>query len=303
MLILPLAAVLVTSVSLQQGKFDTDTTVSVSAGTRLSVQSLQGDVVVRAWDRNQVRIQASHSSRTQIEARVSESVLRLEPKGRGMAGAWGGLVDYELTVPVAMAIELQGMGGDVRIEGTRGDVSVNNIEGNITVQGGGGSLTLVTVNGAVSVTGARGRVEARSVSEDVELTDVQGDVTVETVSGDLRMTRIDARRVEAQTVSGDVTFEGAIRPDGNYALLTHSGDITIAMPEAVSATIRTAVASGDVGASFTLPEAERATRSRKTFRLGGGGATIEIETFSGDIQLVRPGEIKAKAKSPSKEEL
>jgi DUF4097 and DUF4098 domain-containing protein YvlB len=291
------------SVSLQQGKFDTDTTVTVSAGTRLSLQSLQGDVVIRVWDRNQVRIQAAHSSRTRIEALVSESVLRLEPKGRSMAGGWGGLVDYELTVPATMALELEGMGGDVQVEGTRGSVSVNNIEGNITVQGGGGSLTLVTVNGAISVTGARGRVEARSVSEDVELTDVQGDVSVETVSGDLRMTRIDARRVEAQTVSGDVTFEGVIRPDGSYALLTHSGDITIAMPEAASATIRTAVANGDVEASFALPEAERATRSRKSFRLGGGGATIELETFSGDIRLVRPGEIKAKAKSPSQEKL
>ncbi|HEX9166921.1 MAG TPA: DUF4097 family beta strand repeat-containing protein [Gemmatimonadales bacterium] len=299
---LPLTALLVASLSLQQGKFDTDTTVAVPAGTRLSLQSMQGDVVVRTWDRNQVRIQATHSSRTRIEARVSESVLRLEADGKSGMGQWGGVVDYELTVPAAMAVELQGMGGDVRVEGTRGDISVNTIEGDVTVQGGGGTLTLATVNGAIRVTGARGRVEARAVSDDVELVDVQGDVTAETVSGDLTLLRVDARRLEAQTVSGDVRFDGAIRPDGSYSLLTHSGDVTVAVPEGASATVRTAVSSGDVSASFGLPEPERASRSRKTYRLGTGSATVELETFSGDIHLVRPGDIKPRRTSKPEEE-
>ena len=299
---LPLTALLVASLSLQQGKFDTDTTIAVPAGTRLSLQSMHGEVAVRVWDRNQVRIQATHSSRTRIEARVSESVLRLEPRGSGMGGAWGGVVDYELTVPAAMAVELHGMGGDVTVEGTRGDVTVNTIEGSITVQSGGGALTLVTVNGAIRVTGARGRVEARAVSDDVELVDVQGDVTAETVSGDLTLLRVDARRLEAQTVSGDVRFDGAIRPDGSYSLLTHSGDITVAVPEGAGATVRTAVSSGDVSASFGLPEPDRASRSRKTYRLGTGSATMEIETFSGDIELVRPGDIKPRRPSKPEEE-
>jgi DUF4097 and DUF4098 domain-containing protein YvlB len=300
--VLPLTALLVASLSLQQARFDTDTTISVPAGTRLSLQAMQGEVVVRAWDRNQVRIQAAHSSRTRIEARVSESVLRLEPRGSGMAGAWGGVVDYELTVPATMAVELQGMGGDVRVEGTRGDVSVNTIEGSITVQSGGGALTLVTVNGAIRVTGARGRVEARAVSDDVELVDVQGDVTAETVSGDLTLVRVDARRLEAQTVSGSVRFDGAIRPDGTYSLLTHSGDITVAIPENAGATVRTAVSNGEVTASFGLPEPDRASRSRKTYRLGSGSATVELETFSGDIELVRPGEVSPRrAHKPGEE--
>jgi hypothetical protein len=66
--------------------------------------------------------------------------------------------------------------------------------------------------------------------------------------------------------------------------------------------IRTTIASGDLTASFTLPEPEmhdvtggRAGRmrgSRQLFRLGGGGASVELDTFSGDISLVRPGEIR-----------
>jgi DUF4097 and DUF4098 domain-containing protein YvlB len=125
-----------------------------------------------------------------------------------------------------MSIEIGGMYADVTIEGTRGDISVQTVEGNINVKGGGDILQLHTVNGKINVQGARGRLDVRSVSEDVEVSDVVGDVIAETVSGDVTLSRIDGKRVEAQTVSGDVRFDGTLRADGTYSLLTHSGDVT-----------------------------------------------------------------------------
>lgn len=278
----------------QQQQFDTDTTVSVSAGTRLSLENVGGEVTIRAWDRNQVRIQATHSSRTRVGIRVSESVLRLTPQGSRGMGAMGGMVDYVLTVPAAMDIQLGGMFADVSIEGTRGSVSVNTVEGNISVKGGAGTLELATVNGKITVEGANARLNVRAVSEDIELTNVQGEIQAETVSGDVTLTRIDGRRVEAQTVSGDVRFDGTLRPDGTYSLLTHSGDVIVAIPENASILIQTAVANGEVSASFELPASERSSRRRQQFRLGSASATLELETFSGDIRLVRPSEIRTR---------
>jgi hypothetical protein len=100
--------------------------------------------------------------------------------------------------------------------------------------------------------------------------------------------------VEAQTVSGDVRFDGTLRPDGTYSLLTHSGDVIVAIPENASILIQTAVANGDVSASFELPASERSSRRRQQFRLGSASATLELETFSGDIRLVRPSEIRTR---------
>lgn len=280
----------------QQPTFDTDTTVSVSAGTRLKLENVGGEVIIKAWDRNQVRIQASHSSRTAVGINLSEASLRLSPKGSRGTMRMGGVVDYVLTVPAAMSIEIGGMYADVTIEGTRGDISVQTVEGNINVKGGGDILQLHTVNGKINVQGARGRLDVRSVSEDVEVSDVVGDVIAETVSGDVTLSRIDGKRVEAQTVSGDVRFDGTLRADGTYSLLTHSGDVVVAIPENASALIQTAVANGDVSASFSLPASERSSRRRQEFRIGGGGASIEIETFSGDIRLVRPTEMRTRSK-------
>lgn len=289
-----LAGALLSAMPLQQQTFDTDTTVTVSAGTRLKLENVGGEVIIKAWDRNQVRIQASHSSRTAVGISLSEASLRLSPKGSRGIARMGGVVDYVLTVPAAMSIEIGGMYADVTIEGTRGAISVQTVEGNINVKGGGDNLQLQTVNGKIVVQGARGRLDLRSVSEDVEVSDVVGDVVAETVSGDVTLTRIDGKRVEAQTVSGDVRFDGTLRPDGTYSLLTHSGDVVVGIPENANALIQTAVANGDVSASFALPASERSSRRRQEFRIGGGGASIEIETFSGDIRLVRPSEMRTR---------
>lgn len=291
-----LAGALVSAASLQQQQqtFDTDTTVTVAAGTRLKLENVGGEVIIKAWDKNQVRIQASHSSRTAVGITLSESSLRLSPKGSRGIARMGGVVDYVLTVPAAMSIEIGGMYADVTIEGTRGEISVQTVEGNITVKGGGDNLQLQTVNGKISVQGARGRLDLRSVSEDVDVSDVVGDVVAETVSGSVTLSRIDGKRVEAQTVSGDVRFDGTLRADGTYSFLTHSGDVTVAIPENASALIQTAVANGDVTASFALPASERSSRRRQEYRIGGGGASIELETFSGDIRLVRPSEMRTR---------
>ena len=269
----------------------TDTTISVSQGTRLKVDNQGGDITVHAWDKNQVRIQASHSRRTHIAAKLAGAVLFLEAHAdRGPAN----MVDYEITVPAWMPLQLGGMYANVTVDGSRAPIEVSTLEGDITVKGGAETVKLGSVQGKIVVSGARGRVELNSVSEDVEASDIQGDIVAEAVSGDVILRRIDAKSVEVETVSGELIFDGRIVDGGHYSLLTHSGDIYVSVPEGANATVATAVGSGDVRASFALPNSERPSRRRQTYRLGNGSATVELETFSGDIQLFRPAELGAR---------
>ena len=62
----------------------TDTTFAVAQGTRLRMNNQGGDIIVRAWDRNQVRVQASHSRRTSVV--VTQSGAVLEVNGRSSHG-------------------------------------------------------------------------------------------------------------------------------------------------------------------------------------------------------------------------
>jgi hypothetical protein len=269
----------------------TDTTISVSQGTRLRIENQGGDIVVHGWDKNQVRIQASHNRRTHVNVRLTGAVLSLEAGAeRGPAN----MVDYELTVPSWMPLKLGGMYATVSVDGSRAPIEVETLEGDITVKGGAETVKLGSVQGKIVVSGVRGRLELNSVSEDIEASDIQGDIVAETVSGDLILRNIVAKSVEVESVSGELYFDGRIMDAGHYSLLTHSGEIYFAVAEGSNASVSTAIGSGEVKASFGLPASERPSRRRQTYRLGNGSASVELETFSGDINLLRPAELSTR---------
>jgi hypothetical protein len=290
MFLLPTLVLLAAMPQAAQG-FQTDTTIAVAQGTRLKLENQGGDISIRAWEKNQVRIQASHSRRTRVVIRNSGAVLSLEAEAdRGPSN----MVDYELTVPAWMPLELGGMYASVTVEGSKAPIAVQTLEGDIDVKGGAESVKLSTVSGRLEVSGARGRIDLHSVSEDIQASDLQGDLQVEAISGDIFLRGIDAKSADISTVSGDVFYDGRIVDGGSYSLVTHSGDISLSVAEGANATISTAVGSGEVEASFTLPAMERPGHRRHTFRLGTGSASVELETFSGDVRLMRPAELTAK---------
>ena len=272
-----------------QRGFATDTTITVQSGTRLKVQNMGGDVTIKTWDRNQLRVQASHSSRTYIDFEIRGAVVEVQAHGRrGPANA----VDYEITAPAWMALELGGMYAEISVEGTRAPIKAETLEGNITIKGGGEAITLTTVNGRIRVEGAHGRMDLHSVSEGIEVSESQGDVTAETVSGDIHLRRVQAKNVDLQTVSGDLVYDGPVIDGGSYAMLTHSGSVTMGVPEGANATISLSSAMGDFNSTLSL-KAERSTKRRQVYRIGSGSATVDLEAFSGEINLVRPSEISA----------
>jgi len=274
---------------LQTQGFQTDTTFAVPQGTRLHVETQGGDITIRAWDRNQVRVQASHSRRTHIDVQISGAVVLLEAEAdRGPAN----MVDYMITVPAWMSLGLEGMYTAIDVTGVRGAITAETLEGDITIKGPAESVKLESVQGRLVVQGIRGSTTINTVSESIEASDIQGDILAESVSGNIVLHRIDSKVVEAETVSGEIILDSRIVDGGRYSLLTHSGELMVTIPEGANATIATATGSGDVRASFPLPASERPTRRRQTFRLGNGSATVELESFSGSIRLLRPAEME-----------
>jgi hypothetical protein len=271
-----------------QGGFQTDTTFAVPQGARLQVETQGGDITVRAWDRNQVRVQAAHSRRTHVSVQVSGAVVIVEAEAdRGPAN----LVDYTLTVPAWMALNLNGMYSTIDVTGVRGAVAAETLEGDITVKGPAESLKLESVQGRIIAEGARGAATLTTVSEGIEASDMQGDLIAETVSGSIILRQINAKVVEAETVSGTIILDGRILDGGSYTLLTHSGGVMVTVAEGSNVNIAAATGSGSVRATFPLPATETRSRRRQSYRLGSGSATLDIEAFSGSILLLRPAEM------------
>ena len=249
---------------------ETDTTFAVSPGTRLDVNNQGGEIIVRAWNENRVRLRASHSSRDRIEIDVSGSVVTVRSTGRHGNSQ---LVDYDISVPQWMAVNLSGVYTDMRVEGTNAAVTVETVEGDIELRGGNGTVTLQSVEGAVTVTDTRGRVDVNSVEGEIRITGASGEIV-------------------AETVDGDIYYDGTINNSGRYHIATHDGDLTVAIPERANVTVTVSSFDGEFDSSFPVQLREQHKR-RFSFVIGTGSARLELETFDGDILLRRPAEMRS----------
>src|SRR5438105_4914039 len=90
----------------------TDTTVPVRAGARLEVNNFGGEIAVKTWSKSAVRIAASHSSRDRITVDASDQLVRVKSESRRGPSQ---VVDYEITVPAAMALALSGVYTNISI--------------------------------------------------------------------------------------------------------------------------------------------------------------------------------------------
>jgi DUF4097 and DUF4098 domain-containing protein YvlB len=265
-----------------------DQTVDVTKGTRLVLGNNAGEVIVRSWDRDQVRVQASHNERVTVDVATADNTLRVRSRSaRGPAG----LVDYQITVPRWMPVNLSGTYLESTIEGTTAEVTVETVHGNIRVVGGSGNVNLRSVEGIITVEKASGKLQATTINEGIRLTNISGDVSAETTNGDIFIENAQTTSLEVSTVNGDVTFNGTMRDGGSYRLTTHGGDLRVGLGGAPNATVFVRTFQGDFTADFPiqLPEGQSAREGSKRFNftLGTGSARIELQSFNGDILVSR----------------
>jgi hypothetical protein len=287
---LSIALMTTTPSTVRLGPTQTDTVISVRPNTRLELENFSGAIAVRTWPKSAVRVAATHSARMQVEFESDESSLSIRGRSnRGVATH----VDYELTVPEWMALDLSGVATDISVVAIKNTIKAETIKGDIDVRGGTGYLTLGTVEGIVQVRGARGKVAASSVNRGVRLADVTGDVNAESVNGSIILQAVESDHVAASTINGTLFFLGAIRDDGSYAFSTHNGDIWIGVPEKTNATVAVATFGGEFKSSFPVTVKQARKGKRFQFALGTGKAQVELESFMGSIRLARPDQMSA----------
>jgi DUF4097 and DUF4098 domain-containing protein YvlB len=258
----------------------------VSRGQRLDVNAFGGEIVVRAWNRNAIRIEATTSGQDRVEVGNSATAVSVRTQGRHGPPSE---VRLRISAPAWVGLSLSGVNTSVKVEGVHAPITVETVEGEVSVTGGDGLISLRSVQGSVSLRGARGRITLNSVNEDVHVSASSGDVNAQTVNGEIGLQLTDASSVDANTVNGDIHYSGPIRNGGRYALSTHNGDITLTVPEGTSASVAVSTYSGEFESEFPVPL--RGTRAGKgfNFTLGSGSAQVTLESFQGTIQLVRPG--------------
>jgi DUF4097 and DUF4098 domain-containing protein YvlB len=266
----------------------TDQTVNVAKGVKLDVNNFAGDINIKVWDKDAVRVEVNHSDREAVDIKPGDQTLSV--RSRSLRGGPPRSLDYVITVPKWMAITVSGTYADVTMDGVGGDVTVETNRGDINLTGGSGVITLKSIQGEVTVQKAKGRIEVRAVNEGMHLSDISGDLSAETTNGSIILDRIDSGNVDLYAVNGNISFDGPIKDKGLYRLTTHNGVVAMAVPEKANVTLMVRTYNGGFKSTFQVPGDTGERRKRFTMTLGNGSAHVELESFGGTISLRRPGE-------------
>ena len=276
-----LAASLVLGATLGAAEFEK--ILPAARGTSLDLRLFGGEIAVRAWARDEVRIRATHFSTDEIDAAAQGQTITVRARARrGQPHA----IDFTIDVPAWMPVAVAGTYLDVSVEGTAAAVTARTVRGDVRVAGGAGEIVLASTEGEVTLEGGHGRASLESVNSAVRANGFEGELVAESVSGTVKLRSVKSASVAASTVSGDIAWDGAVAAGGRYQLATHSGDIDLALPDAASATLAVRSFEGHVHSVLPvkLPDLP-ARRKRFTLTLGNGAARIELETFTGTVSL------------------
>jgi DUF4097 and DUF4098 domain-containing protein YvlB len=261
-----------------------DKLVAVGRGTRLDVRLFGGEVTVRGWSRDEVRVHATHFRTDAIEVRPAEGSLTVRARSQqGPPHA----IDLAIDVPVWMPVKIVGTYVDVSISGTKAAITAETARGDLRVQGGVGAITLKSVEGEVVLQGAEGKAELHAVNDGVRVTGFRGDLLIDTVNGSVKLEGTHCSSITVGTVGGDVSWDGPIADGGRYQFATHYGDIDVQAARSENVTVAVRAFDGQFRSRLPAPTVPAASgrQRRVRFVLGSGSAHLDLETFRGVISL------------------
>jgi hypothetical protein len=267
-----------------------DTTFAFSRSGTVTLTAHSGDIIVSGWSRDEIHVRATSDD---DNIRLSGSSTRVSVDVGGSHR--GGDTRFEVSVPYGVRVTTNSQSGDITVHGTRGQLEVHSNNGDVDIEDVATRLDITTLSGDIVGRAIAGDVAISAISGEVRLSDVRGNVDAGTVSGDIELRGVAAKIVRAKTTSGGILYDGTIDASGRYELTSHSGDVKLRVPRDASAQLTVSTWSGTIDSDFpiTLKPGEQrissARSKRYVFEIGGGGARISAETFSGDITIASNG--------------
>ena len=297
-----------------------DKTVKLAGDGRVELSNVSGDVTVKTWNRNEVKIDALKVSRATSKEKARENADKVKivvsnegdlvrvkteyPKEKKDNKNLHVSITYVLTVPKGASPSVSTVSGDVEIADIDGDVKASTVSGGVHLGKIGGGVKAKSVSGGIVLEGAKkgarcdvvsgsikvsdvvGEVSAKCVSGNIKLFDIRGNVDVETTSGEIYLTNIaGADHVRAKILSGDLKYEGEILGSGVYEFQSHSGDVTLYIPASSAFDLEAKTFSGSIDSDFEITLSGKISKKSIRGKANGGGADLEVQTFSGDVVI------------------
>ena len=255
-------------------------TLSVSSQADIYVSTGAGDIRISPSNDNQLHVtghvHASWSAFGDVKAREQRIIdnppivqegnqIRIgETSDRSLLNNIS--IDYEVSVPSSVALNLHSGSGDIEITNV------------------GRYLSAATGSGNIRAHGIHGASELQTGSGDIELhQDAAGDVKAKTGSGTVRIQEFNGG-LTVRTGSGDIEANGHLT--NGSTLTTGSGSVRLHLDPDAHFNLQAATGSGDIRIRYPgAPKQDDNSRHHLTASINGGGSSLEVHTGSGDVEV------------------
>ncbi len=271
------------------------TTEKLAAGGRVMLETFNGGIEIRGWDREEAAIEVvKYASRQEVldgmdvDVTADGGSLRVRVRRPGNDCICGARITLRAPRKVTVE-EARTSNGAVTLESLEGQGRATTSNGAMKAWDVAGEWTLRTTNGGVEVDKASGSITVRTSNGRVRVSGLRGRVDAETTNGSITAEIAEPAAgapLVLRSSNGSVTVK-LDRWTGNpLRVSTTNASITVALPEGVNADLRAATSNGRVTSDYEVA-AREAGKNRLEGRLGAGGERMELTTSNGSIRIVR----------------
>jgi DUF4097 and DUF4098 domain-containing protein YvlB len=241
-----------------------------SAGSSLTLRNINGAVTLEAWDRNEVQIEAQK----EVKAGSDSAARKIMDQVKIDVQSGAGGLHVETKIPKKDSGILDWVTGK--------DANVNvtyrvHLPRQAVVDAG-------SVNGHIALTGTHGRAKLETTNGAIEAHGVDGSLDLETTNGRINATGVTGT-VKADTTNGGIDLQFASVPhQGDLALSTSNGSVTVKLPRGAGVSVDAATSNGRVHSDFQVAGGEPG-KHHLTGDINGGGGKLHIRTTNGGVHL------------------
>lgn len=284
---------LVFSASAFAGK-EIDETLEVRPGGKISIDVMRGDVQIETWDKSKIRVKGELDDATKkfiFEVDGDDAEIKVKVDDGFFNRNWSSDgSDLTIYIPESSSVDAGGVSTDFDVDGVQGGITINSVSGDIDAQNITKSLNIESVSGDIDISDSWGKMRLASVSGDVKTDGKAKHYNVSTVSGNIEASIGLSELVDLVSVSGDLDVEFDLEDEGRVEAGTVSGDVTLMFEnEKINASfdINTGP-GGDIRNEISddaVAKSKFIGSENIKFKIGSGSARVDVETMSGTIKI------------------
>lgn len=195
-------------------------------------------------------------------------------------------VDIEIKVPHEANLDLHTGDGNVDLQGVRGEIDLHSGDGKLNLSELQGRLRASTGDGNIEMRNVRGDLTLNTGDGRIDATGMDGSLRAETGDGRIRINgRFDL--LDIRTGDGGIeaaALEGS-KAESNWTLKTGDGDLTLRVPETISADVELHTNDGHIDLNMPVTVSGRTGEREIRGRINGGGRLLSLKTGDGSIRL------------------